>query len=81
VACDGRWVALPGMEDPRLYRRVYAALSARITDGTLPSGARLNIGALADEFDVSRDSVQRAIQLLAGEERVERFPGLGWFVK
>jgi len=55
------WTAV----DPRLYMRVYEVLSRRITDGTLPAGTRLHIGRLADELDVSRDTVQRAIGLLS----------------
>lgn len=33
-----------------------------------------------DEFDVSRDIAQRAVQILADEGKVIRFPGLGWYV-
>lgn len=68
------------MDDPRLYRRIHAALSQRIADGTLPPGTRLNIGALADEFGSSRDSVQKALQLLASDGLIERWEGLGWYV-
>ena len=35
---------------------------------------------LADEFEVSRDTVQRSIQMLADEGKVTRWPGLGWYV-
>lgn len=66
--------------DPRLYIRVHAALRERIADGTLPPGTRLNIGAIADEFDTSRDTAQRAISMLAAEGTVSRWPGLGWYV-
>lgn len=67
--------------DPRLYRHIHVVLSQRIADGTLPPGTRLNIGALADEFDCGRDTVQRAIGLLADDGLVERWAGLGWYVK
>jgi DNA-binding GntR family transcriptional regulator len=66
--------------DPRLYRHVYAVLSQRIAGGELAAGTRLNIGGLADEFDVSRDTVQRAMGLLADDGFVERWAGLGWYV-
>ena len=66
--------------DPRLYRRIYAQLSQRISDGTLPAGTRLNIGQLAAEFEVGRDTVQKAIGLLADDGLIERWPGLGWYV-
>lgn len=61
--------------------RVYAQLRARIEDGTLAAGARLNIGLLADEHDVGRDTVQHALQLLEADGLIERWKGLGWFVK
>ena len=38
------------------------------------------MGAVADEFGVSRDTVQRAPQILSEENLIERFPGLGYFV-
>jgi DNA-binding GntR family transcriptional regulator len=59
---------------------VHAVLAQRIADGTLATGARLNIGTIADEFDVSRDSVQHALRLLADDGLVQRWPGLGWYV-
>lgn len=66
--------------DPRAFIRIYEALTRRIEDGTLPPETRLNIGDLADEFDVSRDTVQRAIGMLHDDGKVERWPGLGWYV-
>lgn len=68
------------MDDPRLYQRIYAEMSARIDSGSWPSGTRINIGALADEFAAGRDSVKHALALLGAEGRVQRWPGLGWFV-
>jgi DNA-binding GntR family transcriptional regulator len=68
------------MEDPRLHRRIYAALSERIGNGTLAPGARLNIGLLADEFDTTRTTVGKAIRLLEADGRVELYRGLGWYV-
>jgi DNA-binding GntR family transcriptional regulator len=59
---------------------VHAVLSQRIADGTLPTGTRLNIGKIADEFNVGRDTVQRAITMLADDGLVQRWPGLGWYV-
>ena len=68
------------MEDPRLHRRIYAALAERIGDGTYPPGTRLNIGLIADEWDTTRTTVGKALRLLAAEGRVEMFRGLGWYV-
>jgi DNA-binding GntR family transcriptional regulator len=66
--------------DPRQFVRIYEALSARIDSGELPPETRLNIGGIAAEFGVSRDTVQRAIGMLAADGLVERWPGLGWYV-
>ena len=69
------------MVDPRRYRQIYADLAARIDGGTYPPGSPLpTIGLLADEFGVSRDTVQRSIQMLADDGKVTRWPGLGWYV-
>lgn len=69
-------------EDPRIYIRIHAELSGRIADGSLPSGARLNIGSLADEYGgVARETVQRAIRMLAADGLVTRYPGIGWIVE
>lgn len=67
-------------EDPRRYVRIHADLSARIADGRLSSGTLLNIGQLADEYSVARETVQRAIRMLADEGKVTRYPGIGWQV-
>jgi len=68
------------MEDPRLYRRIYTALSERITSGAYTPGERLNIGLLADEWNTTRATVGKALRLLAADGRVELFGGLGWYV-
>ena len=68
------------MADPRRYMQIRADLERRIASGELAPGTPLNIGRLADEHDVGRDTVQQAIRLLADAGLVERWPGLGWFV-
>lgn len=69
------------MADPRAYMRIYAQLKAQIEGGQLTAGARLNIGLIADEHDVSRDTVQKSIGMLESDGLIERYAGLGWFVK
>jgi GntR family transcriptional regulator len=70
------------MDDPRKYRKVHAALRERIETGTYPPGSAVPpLGTLADEFDVAQDTVQHALQLLAGDGLVERWPGLGYYVR
>ena len=68
------------MADPRAYMRVYAQLKAQIEGGELAAETRLNIGLIADEHDVSRDTVQKALQLLEQDGLIERYAGLGWYV-
>jgi GntR family transcriptional regulator len=68
------------MADPRAYVRVYVQLKAQIEGGELAAETRLNIGLVADEHDVSRDTVQRALQLLEADGLIERYAGLGWYV-
>jgi DNA-binding GntR family transcriptional regulator len=67
-------------EDPRLYVRIHADLAAQIAGGTLPPGARINIGAVANRYTVARETVQKAIKLLADDGLVTRYPGVGWIV-
>ena len=79
---DRNGVDLTAADDAgRFYGEATLAQLVRLGDGTLPAGTRLNIGTIADEFDVSRDTVQSAIGLLADDGLVERFPGLGWYVR
>lgn len=60
--------------------RVYAVLSAMIDDGTLPPGARVHIGLLAEEHQTSRPTVAHALRLLEADGKVRRYPGVGWTV-
>jgi DNA-binding GntR family transcriptional regulator len=69
------------MEDPRLSRRIHAALVERIASGTYPAGTRIHIGLLTQEFSTTRTTVGKALRLLSDEGRVEYFSGLGWYVK
>lgn len=68
------------MADPRAYMRVYRALKDAIEAGGLAAGARLNMGLIADEHDVSRETVKHVMRLLAADGLVERYDGLGWYV-
>ncbi|WP_030941498.1 GntR family transcriptional regulator [Streptomyces sp. NRRL S-646] len=60
------------------YDRVAAALRARITSGEYPLNGRLpSQRELADEFDVSRDTVQRVLRDLKSEHWIESRQGSG----
>ena len=60
--------------------QVYAELAAQIGDGRLPSGARINIGLLADQHETSRPTIAHALRMLETEGKVTRYPGVGWVV-
>lgn len=64
---------------PSLYKGWHPP-EVGIADGRLPSGTVLNIGQLADAYGVARETVQRSIRMLADEQLVTRFPGIGWQV-
>ncbi len=62
----------------REFHRVSDALRARMTDGTYPCGSFLpSQRDLAEEFEVSRDTVQRAMKELVSEGWVESRQGSG----
>ena len=69
------------MDDPRPSRRIYAEVAKRIERGTYPPGSRLNIGLLADEFDVTRTTVAKALRLLEADGLITLYQGLGWYVQ
>lgn len=69
------------MADPRAYMRVYRALADAIAAGEMMPGARLDMGLIADQHDVSREPVKHAMRLLARDGLVERYDGLGWYVR
>jgi GntR family transcriptional regulator len=61
--------------------RVYADLLDRITDGRLPEGSRLPTErTLAEQLDVSRVTVRRAIARLRDERLIQSVQGAGTFV-
>ncbi|PTA48141.1 winged helix-turn-helix domain-containing protein [Micromonospora sp. RP3T] len=58
-----------------------ADLSRKIKDGTYPSGSQLPSGRkLADEFDVSKSTISRAVALLREHGVLVGRPGRGVFV-
>jgi GntR family transcriptional regulator len=63
------------------YARVEAAMTQAITDGTWPPGKQLPTEeALMERFQVSRTTVRKAVQNLAGRGLVEIRRGRGTFV-
>lgn len=68
-------------EDPRIYVRVLLRVREQIADGTLrPGEPAPTIASLCRQFDCTRQTVSKALRLLADEGLLERYPGLGYYV-
>ncbi|GII84616.1 hypothetical protein Ssi03_26060 [Sphaerisporangium siamense] len=64
------------------YRQVANALRERITSGKIPVGRRIpSLVELEGEFDVARDTLRKAVQVLKDEGLVETVKGMGVYVK
>ena len=61
--------------------RVYLGLKEYVLDNVLAPGARLNIDALAERFEVSPTPVREALARLAAENLVDVESYRGYFVK
>jgi DNA-binding GntR family transcriptional regulator len=68
------------MKEP-LPRKVHAALRARMFEGALPPGTRLDYKQLAQELGVSTTPVREAVAQLASEGIVDLVPRLGAVVR
>lgn len=68
------------MKQP-LPKRVHGAIRARLLDGALPPGSRLDYKLLAKELGVSTTPVREAVTQLASEGFVELVPRLGAVVR
>lgn len=68
------------MKQP-LPRRVHGAIRAKLLDGSLPPGSRLDYKLLAKELGVSTTPVREAVTQLASEGFVELVPRLGAVVR
>lgn len=64
-----------------LYQQLKAHLEKLMEDGTIKPGEQLpSEKELEEQFKVSRITVRRALQELAAEDKIARFPGRGSFV-
>jgi DNA-binding GntR family transcriptional regulator len=68
------------MKEP-LPKKVHGALRARMFDGSLPPGTRLDYKQLAAELGVSTTPVREAVAQLASEGIVDLVPRLGAVVR
>ena len=63
------------------YRQIADDLRRRILDGTIPPGRRIpSIVEMEQEYQVARDTLRKATQVLKEEGLVETVTGMGIFV-
>jgi DNA-binding GntR family transcriptional regulator len=64
--------------DPRLYVRIATDLRARLHAATITAGATLDIGRLASQWGVSRETARKALRTLENDGLIRRYPGHGY---
>ncbi|MET9189557.1 GntR family transcriptional regulator [Streptomyces tendae] len=63
------------------YRQIADDLRRKIEDGTIPPGRRIpSIVEMEQEYEVARDTLRKATQVLKDEGLVETVNGMGIFV-
>lgn len=64
------------------YRQIADILRERIESGEIPPGRRIpSLVELEQEFEVARDTLRKAVQVLKDEGLVETVTGMGVFVR
>lgn len=64
------------------YRQIAETLRQRIVSGKIPPGRRIpSLVELEAEFEVARDTLRKAVQVLKDEGLVETVRGMGVYVK
>jgi DNA-binding GntR family transcriptional regulator len=66
--------------DPRKWVQVADYLRAQMDAGELKPGVRVSLKNESRTHGVGRDTVASALQALAAERRLKRFPGYGYIV-
>lgn len=70
------------MANDFLYNRIYSQLRQQIESGQLPAGSRLETEMeLRQRYDVSRETVRRALAMLESEGYIVRKVSAGTFVR
>ena len=62
------------------YQQLARILRKRITDGTLPAGARITESDITEEFEVARNTARRALEVLREEGLIYTMPQRGSYV-
>jgi DNA-binding GntR family transcriptional regulator len=64
--------------DPRPYIRIATDLRARLHAATITAGTTLDIGHLASQWGVSRETARKALRTLENDGLIRRYPGHGY---
>lgn len=68
--------------DPRIYVRILHHLRQQIDCGALAPGEPIpTIAALCWQFSCTRQTVSRTLRMLADEDLLSRYPGVGYYVR
>lgn len=68
-------------QDPRIYVRILSHVHGLVRDGTIPPGEPVpTITSLCRKFDCTRQTVSKALRLMADDGILHRYPGLGYYV-
>jgi excisionase family DNA binding protein len=67
--------------EPRQYLNIAADLREKIGDGTFKPCDMVLLGELLQQHGVCRQTAAKALRVLAGEGLLDRYPGLGYFVR
>jgi len=62
------------------YQQLARILRKRITNGTLPTGARITESDITEEFEVARNTARRALAILRDERLIYTMPQRGSYV-
>jgi GntR family transcriptional regulator len=62
------------------YQQLARILRKRITNGTLPVGARITESDITEEFEVARNTARRALEVLRDEGLIYTMPQRGSYV-
>jgi DNA-binding GntR family transcriptional regulator len=66
--------------DPRKYVQITEDLRRKIRDGVIKSSAPVSITYVSQEWGASRQTVTKALRILARDGLLCRYPGIGYYV-
>ena len=65
--------------DPRPYVRIGRDVREKLTAGVIAAGDAVPVTTLAEEWEVSPQTVRKALRVLAAEGMISHYPGCGYY--